>query len=102
MILTISSILIILAILLLPVSSILNVKISHLIFEDYLNRSFKYRNSWGFIKNNFLFHNKKELLSDTELLNQIKLYNILVIIIYCCFVLGLAMFFFNIIQNNRQ
>jgi hypothetical protein len=102
MILAISTILITLAIILLPVLGILSLKIHHLMFEDYLNPSFKYYSSWRFIKRSLLSQNKKELLNDFKLLNKIKSYNILVITFYFCFIIGLLLFFFNIIQNNNQ
>jgi len=102
MILTISTTLITLAIILLPVLAFLSHKIHHHIFEDYLNPSFKYYNPWKFIKGSFLSNNKKELLNDIKLLNNIKSYNILVITFYFCFILGLLLFFLNIIQNNNQ
>jgi len=102
MILTISSILIILAIILLPVSGILNQKIHHLIFEDYLNPNFEYHSFLGFIKRRFLNQNKKELLNDYILLNKIKIYNILLLIVYCALIFGLGMFIFNIMQNQNH
>ena len=102
MILTISTTLITLAIILLPVLAFLSHKIHHHIFEDYLNPSFKYYSSWRFIKRSFLYHNKKELLNDFKLLSKIKSYNILVVTFYFCFIIGLLLFFFNIMQNNNQ
>jgi len=102
MILAISTTLITLAIILLPVLAILSHKIHHHIFEDYLNPNFKFHNYWGFIERSFLSHNKKELLNDFKLLNKIKSYNILLITFYFSFILGLLLFFFNIIKNSNQ